>query len=196
MTPMADGGAFVRALARGAGLPESALQSRNPEELAELLGMLMRIVVENLRQLLQARVEAKRVARASQQTMLQAVDNNPLKFSPTTEDALRILFGPPHPSYLDTARAFQQGFGDIKSHQIQTFAAMQSALVMLLQEFNPEEIEREVSQGWHIPFRGKARAWKAYMERWQEAGGETEAGLVEAFMRYFSECYGGGGRGR
>ena len=46
-------------------------------------GQLMRIVVENLRQLLQARLQAKRLARTPNQTMVQAIDNNPLKFSPT-----------------------------------------------------------------------------------------------------------------
>src|SRR5262245_55430661 len=46
---------FVRLFARGAGLPEDAFAARNPAELAEQLGQLMRLVAENVKQLLEAR---------------------------------------------------------------------------------------------------------------------------------------------
>ena len=45
-------------------------------------------------QLLQARNEAKRFTRSTSQTTIQATENNPLKFSPTVEDAMRIHVRP------------------------------------------------------------------------------------------------------
>jgi type VI secretion system protein ImpI len=133
---------FAQRVARAAGIPDQTL-AQDPER----LGMLLRLVTENMRQLLNARLQAKRVARVSNQTMIQALDNNPLKFAPTTEDALRIMFGPPSASYLDAHRALEEAFGDIKEHQVRTYSAMQQALKMLLDDLDPQAIEEAAGSG-------------------------------------------------
>lgn len=183
---------FVRLVAHGAGLPDDALAGRNPAELAELLGQLMRLFAENTKQLLDARQQAKRLARSSHQTMVQATNNNPLKFAPTVDEAMRIMFGPPTRSYLDARRAFAQSFDDIKTHQVKSFSAMQQALKLLLAEFEPQEIEQAATAD-----RGlagvvgsrKARLWDSYVARWQARTKSQEDGMINAFMDYFSECY-------
>src|SRR5579859_1008317 len=133
---------FIRQVARGAGLPEDALAASDPSELAAELGQLIRMLTENIRQLLEARQQAKRLTRSSNQTTVQALNNNPLKFAPTAEDALRIMFGPPTRSYLDARRAFAQSFDDLKFHQIKTLSAMQHALRKLLADLDPDVIDR------------------------------------------------------
>jgi type VI secretion system protein ImpI len=152
----------------------------------------MRLMVENVRQLLNARIEAKRLARSSSQTMIQALDNNPLKFSPSAEEALRIMFGPPTKSYLDARRAFEQGFDDLKAHQIQTYSAMQQALRMLLDDLDPEAIDKDTETDRGIAAMigsRKARLWDAYMARWQAKTRRQEGGIGDVFMQYFAECY-------
>jgi type VI secretion system protein ImpI len=183
---------LLRRLAKGCGVPEEAFAGRDAGDVAEELGMLMRIVAENLKQLLVARAESRGLMRSSNQTMVQALDNNPLKFSPTPEDALRIMFGPRTKSYLDAPRTLQQSFDDIKAHQIDTYTAMQHALQMLLEDFDPHAIERatpaESGLGAVIGSR-KAKLWDSYVARWDAKSSRREAGLVDAFMLYFSECY-------
>ena len=134
---------FARLFARGAGLTDDAFAARDPAELAEQIGQLMMLVLANLKQLLEARQHAKRLARSSNQTMIQAVDNNPLKFAPTAEEAMRIMFGTKTRSYLDAKVALNQSFDDVKKHQIKTYAAMQHALKALLEELDPANIESE-----------------------------------------------------
>jgi type VI secretion system protein ImpI len=183
---------FLRHVAHGAGIPEDFLARQSPEQLAELLGLLMRLVVENVRQLLGARVEAKRMTRSANQTMIQALDNNPLKFSPTTEEALRIMFGPRTTSYLDARRALEQSFEDLKTHQVMTYSAMQQALRMLVTDFDPQTIEDETDVDRGIAAvvgSRKARLWDAYVARWQVKTRRNEGGLVDVFMQYFAECY-------
>ena len=102
--------------------------------------------VSSLMLLLQARNEAKRLTRSTSQTTIQATENNPLKFSPTAEDAMRILFGPKTHSYLDASRAFTQGFDDLKSHQLKTYMAMQHAVTMLVADLDPAD-DRQGSRG-------------------------------------------------
>jgi type VI secretion system protein ImpI len=183
---------FVRLFARGAGLPEDALAARDPAELAGELGQLMRLVAENMKQLLEARQMAKRLSRSSSQTMVQAVNNNPLKFAPSTEDALRAMFGPPTRSYLDGRRTLVQSFDDLKGHQVRTFSAMQHALRLLLGEFDPDVIENTTAGD-----RGlagmvgsrKARLWDIYVARWHARTQSRADGMLNAFMDYFAECY-------
>jgi type VI secretion system protein ImpI len=191
----ADGAAmadFVRLFARGAGLPENALAARNPAELAEQLGQMMRLVAENMKQLLDARQAAKRLSRSSNQTTLQALNNNPLKWSTTTEEALARMLGPPAKDYLDGRRALAQGFNDLKSHQFKTFAAMQQALQLTLGEFDPDVIENTSTAdrglGGLVGSR-KARLWDVYVARWRARTQNQADGMLKAFMDYFADCY-------
>jgi type VI secretion system protein ImpI len=183
---------LMRLVARGAGLPDDALAARDPAVLAGEIGLLIRMLTENTRQLLEARQQAKRLTRSSNQTMIQALNNNPLKFAPTAEDALRIMFGPPTRSYLDARHAFAQSFDDLKSHQVKTFSAMQHALKLLLSEFDPEIIDR-TSKPDHglasVVGSRKARLWDIYQTRWQTRAQSNEDGMLNAFMSYFAEYY-------
>ena len=105
---------------------------------------------------------------------------------------MRIMFGPPTRSYLDARRAVGQGFDDLKDHQVRTFAAVQQALRLLLEEFDPDSIENALTGD-----RGlagvlgsrKARLWDVYLARWQARSQSHEDGMLNAFMSYFAECY-------
>jgi type VI secretion system protein ImpI len=190
--PVSEPGSLVQDLAAGAGISPGGWEAKEPGQLAQEIGRLMRLVVDNLRQLLQARVQAKKLARLSSHTMVQAADNNPLKFAPTSEDALRIMFGPRTSSYLDASQAFEQAFRDLKTHELKTFSAMQNALVMLMHELDPVRAEEDVGADRGISAlisSRKAKLWDVYVARWKAKTGGTEAGLIEIFMRYFAESY-------
>lgn len=183
---------FVRLFARNAGLPEDTFAGRDPSELAAELGLFVRIAAEGMKQLLDARQQAKRVSRTSNQTTIQALDNNPLKFAPTVEDALRVMFGPTMKSYLGAQDAFKQGFDDLKIHQVKTFSAMQKALKRLLDELDPSAIERALTDDRGLAAvigSRKARLWDAYVSRWHARTKNQQDGQLNAFMALFAEYY-------
>ena len=129
--------AFLQRLAQAAGIPADLLAHKDPGQFADELGAMLRVMVESLMQLLNARHQARLLARSSRHTVIQAFDNNPLKFSPNVEEALRTMFGPPTRAYLDPLHAIQQGFEDLKQHEIKTFSAMQHALAAFVSELDP-----------------------------------------------------------
>ena len=182
---------LVRLIARSAGLPDNAFAAQNPAQFAEEVGQLLRLLTENMRQLLEARQQAKRLARSSSQTTVQALDNNPLKFAPTTDEAMRIMFGPATESYLGATNAIAQGFDDVKAHQVKTFSAMQHALKRLMEEFSPEEIEKVSTLSRGIFGRGpnKPACWDTFTARWNAATRGQEDGILNSFMHYFAEYY-------
>jgi len=183
---------FLHRLAAAAGLPEQLFTQQDPGKLADQIGATLRLAVDNVMQLLNARVQAKRLARSSSHTMIQAFDNNPLKFSPSAEEALRVMFGPSTRSYLDAQRAMAQGFDDLKSHQIKTYSAMQHALTLLLAELDPQTIDRTTEAEGGIAalmVSRKAKLWDAYVARWQAKVRREGSGPVDSFMLLFADCY-------
>jgi type VI secretion system protein ImpI len=182
---------FIRRMARAAALPEDFFAGKDPDRLADQLGEILRVSVSSLMMLLQARNEAKRLTRSTSQTTIQATENNPLKFLPTAEDAMRILFGPKTHSYLDAGRAFTQGFDDLKSHQLKTYMAMQHAVTMLVAELDPATITRDLETDDSIidkVWSRKGRLWDAFLIRWKATFGR-ESGAIEAFMLHFADYY-------
>jgi type VI secretion system protein ImpI len=183
---------LLNRIARVAGIPELTISNRDPNAVADDIGLAIRLTVQHLAQMLSSRAESKTLMRSSSRTMIQSLENNPLKFSGSVEDALAIMFGPPSRQYLDARATIESSFSDLKTHQILTYGAMQGALEALFEDFAPERIERSVE-----PDRGlggivlsrKAKLWDTYVERWRAKTKRADGRLLEAFMALFSEAY-------
>jgi type VI secretion system protein ImpI len=179
-------------IARAAGIPERTIANRDPNAVADEIGLAIRLTVQHLAQMLSSRAESKTLMRSSSRTMIRSLENNPLKFSGSVEDALAIMFGPPSRQYLDARATIENSFSDLKTHQILTYGAMQGALEVLFEDFAPERIERSVE-----PDRGlggivlsrKAKLWDTYVERWRAKTKRADGRLFEAFMALFSDAY-------
>jgi type VI secretion system protein ImpI len=181
---------FLRQFARGANLPENAFAGRNADEFAYELGALMRIASANLMQLLTARAAAKTLARSTERTMIQQTDNNPLKFMPSPEEAVRVMLSGNSASYLDGRQAFERGFADLQTHQMATYTAMQQALKALLEDLDPKDIASAAGASKpSLLGSGKAKAWETFQARWEAKAGQYEHGMLDAFLMLFSEFY-------
>jgi type VI secretion system protein ImpI len=184
--------AFLQRLAQAAEMPEDLLARKDPGQLADELGAMLRIMVEGLMQLLSARRQARLVARSSRHTVIQAFDNNPLKFSPNVQEALRTMFGPPTRGYLDPLQAIQRGFEDLKRHEIKTYSAMQHALAAFVSELDPKSIEQSTQADSGISAlvsSRKAKLWDLYVARWQAQMIGEGNGAIDRFMLLFAEYY-------
>ena len=186
----ADAREFSGRLARSLGLPENFFADRDAVELGEEVGALLQITIYSLMELLQARNQAKQMARSANQTTVQLSENNPLKLSPTPEEAIRLLFGPPTRSYLDARGAFTRAFGDLKSHQFKTYVAMQQAVARLVASVDPKAMAREIEGGGSSWLgSSKSKLWDAFLMRWMARLGDDSSTPVEAFMRHFADAY-------
>ena len=179
-------------IARAAGVPPDVFTARNPDELADEIGSVLRLLAENLGQMLASRAESKTLMRSSSRTMIRAVENNPLKFASSPSEALGIMFGPRTRNYLDARATIERSFGDLKTHQILTFSAMQGALDALFEDLAPERIDHSVEPekgiGALISSR-KAKLWDIYVERWRAKTKRADGRLLEAFIALFAQAY-------
>ena len=192
--PAGDRGDFDRELLRqfalGANLPADSFAGRRADEFAYELGALMRIASTNLMQLLNARAAAKTLSRSTDRTMIQKTDNNPLKFMPSAEEAVRVMFSGNPGSYLDGRQAFERAFADLQVHQMATYTAMQQAVKALLEDLDPQAVAS--AAGTSKPSllgSNKAKAWETFQARWEAKAGQYEHGMLDAFLMLFSEYY-------
>jgi type VI secretion system protein ImpI len=182
-----QGTEILRTIAAGAGIPQEALMSRDPHEVALEIGSVLRSVVDELALLLQARAAAKVLAKSSHRTMVSATDNNPLKFVPGTEEILDIMFARRRAGYLDARHSIEDAFRDLKTHEFATYAAMQAALSRLLDDLSPDAIEKKLPASSFAS--RKARAWDAFVATWEAKEDAHENGMLDVFLAYFSEAY-------
>jgi type VI secretion system protein ImpI len=178
---------FLQILAQSAGLSPQALMGRPPDQIADEIGAIIRTVATDLAVLLKARAAAKQMAKSGNRTMLGAERNNPLKFIPNPTEALELMFQQNRPGYLNAPESFREGLDNIKAHERATYAAMQKALLRIMEDFHPDRIEDKAGGG---AFGSKkAKAWDIYLERWTAKTEHYENGMLDVFLAYFADAY-------
>lgn len=179
---------LLQQIAAGAGVSVDVFGLGDPTEVAYEIGAVLRVGVEQMAQLLKARAAAKTMAKSSNRTMISAMDNNPLKFVPTTEEMFDVMFSRRKPGYMGARQSFEKGFEDLKIHEFATYAAMQKALARLLEDFSPESIEEKLPSS---TFSSKSsKAWEAYVSRWETMSEPpNENGALDVFLQYFADAY-------
>ncbi len=179
------------ALPRGTGSRRGratdTFAGRDPGELGFELGEYVKVSVEQLAHLLRARAAAKAITKSSSRTMISAMDNNPLKFIPVPAEIIEIMFTRRRPGFLGSKASLEAGFGDLKRHELATFAAMQKALGRLLDDISPEAIEAKA--GGSAFSSKKSRAWDTFVARWESKTEAHENGMLDVFFGYFAEAY-------
>ena len=178
---------FLEGLAAGAGVAPDTFAGRDPGELGFEIGEYIKVSVEQLAHLLRARAAAKAITKSSSRTMISAMDNNPLKFIPVPAEIIEIMFTRRRPGFLGSKASLEAGFGDLKRHELATFAAMQKALGRLLDDISPEAIEAKA--GGSAFSSKKSRAWDTFVARWESKTEAHENGMLDVFFAYFAEAY-------
>jgi type VI secretion system protein len=180
------------AFVRGAGLDPAGLKQSNNAETMESYGRLLRIVVEGMMEVLMARASLKSEFRVPL-TTIRPVENNPLKFSPNADEALRILFMSRNGGYLPPEAAVAEGFEDVKSHQMAMVAGMQAAFNKMIVRFKPEAIQQlEEADGVRAALKSvnrKSRLWDAYCGFYREMTQDATASFQKLFGDEFARAY-------
>lgn len=153
---------------------------------------LMRLLIQGLMEVLRARAEIKSQFRVPV-TTLKPVENNPLKFSVTVDDAMQHLFGSAKPGFMSPEAAIEEGLQDIKAHQLAVMAGMRAAFGKMLDRFNPEKLEKQFSEiaksGSLISMKGKGRYWDLYRESFGELTRDSDENFNRLFGEAFAEAY-------
>jgi type VI secretion system FHA domain protein len=186
-SPRPDLGIDLTAVLEGAGVPASVLTP----ELARDFGRILRVVVEGMMDVLQARQRIKDEFRM-RVTSFKPTQNNPLKFSANVDDALHNLLVKKNPAYLGAVDAFEDAFDDVRHHQMAMLAGVRVAFEAMLKAFDPAELRREFDRQGKASLLagpGKLRYWDQYCSRFSDMVSDADACFRELFGHEFARAY-------
>lgn len=156
------------------------------------LGLIMRIVVQGMIQVLQSRADVKNNFRMPV-TSIRPVENNPLKFSLNADDALHNLFVKLNPGYLGAQEAFEEGFQDIAFHQMAMVAGIRAAFNAMIAKLNPEHLEeiyeRKLRRTSVINLGNRMKFWEMYRAQFEDYERDREASFQLLFGEEFAKAY-------
>ncbi len=175
----------------GAGLDPAQIKTDNPKELLTKLGQLTRTSTEGLIMALRARATIKSSFRVNK-TIIAPVENNPLKFSVTSEDALNIIFADDRTGYMPATEAFSEGFKDLQTHQMAMMAGMQAIIKEITLQFSPQTLERKFEpqkSSSFIPSNKKAKNWEMYETFYKKMTDRLQDDFQNIYGEEFARAY-------
>jgi type VI secretion system FHA domain protein len=188
VAPDSSGDQAFAAFAAGAGITAPA----PPDPLAVLngLGAAFRAFVGGLRRVMIARAAIKGEFRIDQ-TMIQAIGNNPLKFSADDQDAMAALLGVGRRIEMSPERAVSEAMRDIRLHELAMTTAMQQAVRDLIAGLGPERVADRSAAGAldFLPWRRAARRWEAYQAFHRATAQALTADFDNLFGTSFMRAY-------
>ncbi len=176
-----------------AGIKPEAIAGQSPTEVLQGSAKLLRVMVSGLMELLRERSHMKDTFRLPQ-TVMQATQNNPLKFSPTVDEALRYLLNDRgEGAYLSADDAVRAAFRDVRQHEQALVKAMLQAVQDYVERFDPEELksrfDKGLKRGGLLSSANKLKYWELYEESYPALTQREEGGPPQLFTEEFARAY-------
>lgn len=165
--------------------------TKSEDELTDEVVQAMRTVTDGLISIMRLRSNIKNEMKVDR-TVIGVRENNPLKFSPTADDALKLMFDTPGTAFLSANDAIKESVKDIENHQSATIIGMKIAFDFMLKQFNPERIESlaaEMGQRKIGRLGGKTKAWDFYQSFYARLLVDKSASYQQLFGDVFSQEY-------
>ncbi|MES2771387.1 MAG: type VI secretion system-associated FHA domain protein TagH [Pseudomonadota bacterium] len=181
---------FSAALMKGLGVPELKTK-HDPLELAETVGAMLREALDGVMAVLRVRTISKHENRVDV-TRMAVSANNPLKFFPSTEGALKQMLTNELSGYLLPLRSISLAFEDLKVHEIATVVGMRAALIGVLQRFDPAKIDQKTAASGVMDVlhsKRKAKMWDSLVSLHTEIMNAADTDFQRLFGDQFARAY-------
>lgn len=186
---------LLQTLLDAMGINKQELPPNEINSFVNTIGKVVRDTVAGMVTVLRARTAIKSEFRI-EMTTIKSKENNPLKFSVGTDQALKNMFLNHADGFLPPLQSLQEGFEDLQAHQMAMMAGMQAALKAILKQFDPAVLEQIFEQAESkeslLPGDSKANHWKAFAAHYQELmksllPGDKKANHWNAYAVHYQE---------
>ena len=188
---VATSGAANNRLITAMGLDATKFTTEQADEISDVVGELMREIVEGMMQVLRSRTSIKNEFRMNV-TTIQPVENNPLKFSVGVDEALETMFIKKTNAYKKPVDAFREGFQEIGEHQVAMIAGIRFGFERMVERFNPDNLEKNFNKHGKsavIPGMQKAKYWNNYKDYYLSFLDNMESSFQHLFGSDFVNAY-------
>ncbi len=181
----------VSELIHSLGLDPEQVSPEQRANFNQLIADMLRESTKGMMAVLGARNAIKNEFRMNV-TLIQAAENNPLKFSPNVDEALRNMFVSQNNAYLPGVLAIKHGFQDIADHQVAVIAGMREAFNSMMKQFDPQKLavrfDKQQTRGGLM--KGKsAKYWESYAEYYRDLANNMDDSFQDLFGEEFAEAY-------
>jgi len=184
----------VGILLRAASLDDSDFSHLNESVVLENSGRMLAQMVDAMMVLLSSCTEIKEYIQ-SDNTTPSPNNNNPLKFSASSTDALSTLLSNDNPGYVPSDEAIKESVDDLKLHQLALLEGMKLAIRSLLLKLDPNKLAQKIESneplGNNVPVTHKAKLWELFCEQYdeirEEATNDFQALLGTEFRKYYEQ---------
>ena len=180
-----------KSLVDALGLSSHDLSDDKVIEINQVVGELVRETVTGMMQVLSSRSTIKNEFRMNV-TTIQPVENNPLKFSANTDDAIENMFIKDGNAYKKPVEAIKEGFEGIAEHQIAILAGIRTAFKGVLNRFDPTVLEQrfeKFNKPGIIPGMSKSKNWDSYNHYYKELVDDMDNSFQHLFGYEFVQAY-------
>ncbi len=174
---------LIQAFLRGVQMSAEEIEFSDPIEKMERIGKMLRQFAESTVAVLRSRAEFKSMFRVNV-TTIQRMDNNPLKFAITTDDAIKHLINDEQVGFKESVESIDEGFNDLMNHQLAMQAGIQASLNDIIRQFDPATIEKQYAEG--IVLQKKSKCWDKYGQIHKRM---SDTAVDDFFGDAFSEAY-------
>lgn len=178
--------ALPDALATALGIDHLSAGQR--AQLIPEVAAIVNETVNRLIDLLRARSSIKNELRV-QRTIIQMLDNNPLKFSVSAQDAIKNMFTSDNPAFLRPGDAISASFDDLSDHQVAVLAGMRSGYNAMLKHFDPATLDQRFNHSSSLLSNKKAKNWEAFEQYYAMLKQDGESSYDLLFGDSFSASY-------
>jgi type VI secretion system protein len=183
---------FIQNFLLGAKLENSKFAEAITPETFYVIGTMLRASIQGTRDVLEGRARIKNEMHLDV-TLIRPRENNPIKFSVSTDEALAKLLTPTDKAYLSPEKAINEAFDDIRTHQYSVIAGMKSALFAILKRFDPKVLEDRLQKqspiAANIPIHKQAKLWRLFEELYETLEQETKDNFYHLFGQAFADTY-------
>ena len=183
---------FIQNFLRGAQLEQSKCQEAITPETFFIIGTILRAAIQGAMDVLDGRAKIKNEMHLDV-TLIRSKQNNPIKFSVSSDEALFKLLVNKDAGYMPPKEAIEEAFDDIRAHQFSVIAGMQTALLAILKRFDPQKLEERLQRlnpiSANIPIQKQAKLWELFEQLYEEIEQEAQDNFYHLFGQAFAETY-------
>ena len=183
---------LIQNFLKGAKLENSKFADVITPQTFYIIGAMLRASIQGTRDVLDGRSRIKNEMHLDV-TLIRPKENNPIKFSVSTDEALAKLLAPVDKAYLSPEKAINEAFDDIRTHQYSVIAGMKSALFAILKRFDPKILEERLQKqspiAGNIPIHKQAKLWSLFEELYETLEQETKDNFYHLFGQAFADTY-------
>jgi len=184
-----DGDSGLNAFCRGAGIDPRRISGEARANAMQLAGQLLREAVLGVMDLNQTRTEFRNRLRLA--PVAEETNESTWNFNDGVDETLVRLLNTLS-TRAGSVESMRENFRDLKAQQAATFVAMQTALMELLERFEPEQLAERFERGAKRGVFGaqnKGRYWELYGELFASLAQAPSGGFPHLFVEAYAKAY-------